>query len=188
MDPKYHKTREQIEAEYAEIRLASRDPRKFDVLYERYYELLFAFTWNRVSDEALCADLVQQVFLKALINLGKFQFRGLPFSAWLFRIAVNELNMHFRKNPAGRVISVEEGQASKLAEECLDADKEEDKKRILAALTLLDPGSLQLIELRFFEELSFAEIGGILGITENNAKVRTYRALETLKSKLGITS
>ncbi|MCC7303293.1 MAG: sigma-70 family RNA polymerase sigma factor [Bacteroidia bacterium] len=181
MEHKYHKTAAQLEAEYAEVKKACANPKDFSVLYERYYDSIFGFVWKRLEDEEATADITQIVFLKAMIHLKKFEFRGLPFSSWLFRIAVNEVNMYFRKHPGQRIISMEESQAFHLAAEVRDQDREETLKIVLRLLQKLEPEDLQLIELRFFEEMSFAEIGEIFSITENNAKVRTYRALSKLK-------
>lgn len=184
MEHKYHKTREEIEAEFSEIRNAVSDPACFSVLYDRYFDVIFSFMWKRVEDEDTAADLVHQVFLKAMINLKKFEFRGLPFSSWLFRIAVNEANMHFRKPGRTRILRIADSQAEELAAEIRDTDKEETLRIVLAALPKLPQDDFQLLELRFFEELSFAEIGSVFSISENNAKVRCYRAIEKLKKIL----
>ena len=70
------------------IRNAQANPDEFRLLYERYFKKIFLFILHRVGDKAIAADITSQVFLKALININKFSFRGLPFSSWLFRIAL----------------------------------------------------------------------------------------------------
>ncbi|MEL6972335.1 MAG: sigma-70 family RNA polymerase sigma factor, partial [Bacteroidota bacterium] len=113
-----------------------------------------------------------------------YQFRGVPFSAWLFRIASNEVAQHYRQNSQKRTVSVEENTLGDVAEE-MDIDGEiwqvED---LVNVLDTLKPAELELIELRFFEQRPFKVIAEILGITESNAKVKTYRILERLKKRL----
>lgn len=177
----YHKTPGDIQKELEQIREAQANPARFDVLYERYYKQIFVFVFRRSGDEETSADIVSQVFLKALININRYQHKGLPFSAWLFRIAMNEINMYFRKNKADRVISLDKGDFRTLIDEESSYDLEKEQ-RVMQALTQLPEESLQLIELRFFEKRSFSEVGDIFGITENNAKTKVYRVLEKLKT------
>lgn len=179
-----HKTKENIEAEMLQIIRAQEDPACFGILYERYYKQVFLFLYRRTDDEALTADLTSQVFLKAMTYLPKYEFKGLPFSAWLFRIAVNELNMFFRNHKNKRTVSIEDESLLKLSEALDDEEKEEKIKVLLKGIQGLALVELQYIELRFFEDRSFKEIGAILNITENNAKVRTYRILDKIKKMI----
>ncbi|MEL7426800.1 MAG: sigma-70 family RNA polymerase sigma factor [Bacteroidota bacterium] len=173
-----------MEAEWQEIQAAQQNPARFRPLYERYYEPIFRFVFRRTADSDLSADLCSQVFLKALQRLESYQFRGVPFSAWLFRIASNEVAQHYRQNSQKRTVSVEENTLGDVAEE-MDVDGEiwqvED---LVNVLDTLKPAELELIELRFFEQRPFKVIAEILGITESNAKVKTYRILERLKKRL----
>jgi RNA polymerase sigma-70 factor (ECF subfamily) len=83
--------------EAEELELARQDHRHFGVVYERYFEQIYRFIFKRLGgDEAVAGDLAQQTFMKAMANLSKYEDRGLPFSAWLYRIAQNEVNMFFR--------------------------------------------------------------------------------------------
>jgi RNA polymerase sigma-70 factor (ECF subfamily) len=174
----------EMEAEWVEIQAAQRQPARFRPLYERYYEPIFRFVFRRTSDEELTADLCSQVFLKALQRLGQYQFRGVPFSAWLFRIASNEVAQHYRKHQKQRTISLEDVQISDMAEE-MELDEEGwSVEEVLNHLDQLRPGDVTLIELRFFEQRPFKEIAAILDITESNAKVKTYRILERMKKQL----
>lgn len=159
-----------------------KNPENFRVLYNRYYRQIFVFILHRVGDKELSGDVASQVFLKALTNLSRYQPRGLPFSAWLYRIAVNECNDFFRKTKRSRVVLLEEEHAEKLYEEIVEYDPLEDVKKILPkVLGKLKYDELQLIELRFLENRPFLEVANILGITENYAKVRTYRILGKMK-------
>lgn len=164
------------------IRKAASDPQAFQPLYEAHFKKVFLFVLHRVGDKDLAGDLTQQVFLNALTHIGRYQFRGLPFTAWLFRIAVNQCNDYFRKSKRSRVVVLEDADVENLYEE-LTAQQtlEEWAKRLPVILERLNPDDLQVIELRFFEGRPFKEVAEILGITETYAKVRTYRILERMK-------
>lgn len=173
---------EQVINEEDDILRSIKNPENFRVLYERYYRQIFLFILHRVGDKELSGDVSSQVFLKALCNLHKYQPRGLPFSAWLYRIAVNECNEFFRKAKRLRVVVLDEAHSEKLYEEIMDHDPLEEVKRMLPkVLEKLKFEELQLIELRFLENRPFLEVANILGITENYAKVRTYRILGKMK-------
>ena len=169
-----------------QIKQAQVDPACFGPLYDRYYKPIFLFLYRRTDDEELTADLTSQVFLKAITYLPKYQFKGLPFSAWLFRIAVNEMNMFFRKNKNCRTISLEDSNFDRIAEDLGENDKEEKIVLLLEGIQSLGLDELHYIELRFFEDRSFKEIADIMAITENNAKVRTYRILDKIKKLIRI--
>ena len=167
------------------IRKSQQNPQEFRVLYEKYYRLIFLFILHRVGDKETTADLTSQVFLKALLNISRYDFRGLPFSAWLYRIAINECNDLFRRTKRARLVVLEDHAAEELYEEMFEHDeKDELIRRLPVALEQLKPAELQLIELRFMEKRQFKEVAHILGITENYAKVRVYRILEKMKKSL----
>lgn len=170
-----------IEAEWEEIQAAKINPAKFRPLYNRYYEKIFRFVYRRTSDEFLSADITSQVFLKALQKLEKYQFKGVPFSSWLFRIASNEVTQYFRNTQKQRVINIETTHVAEMTNEIEDMPNGIQLESMIAALDYLGEGDLTLIELRFFEQRSFKEIAEITGVTESNAKVKTYRALAKLK-------
>ena len=90
------------------IRDAMKDPEAFRSLYEIYFKKILLFVLHRVNDKELSADITQQVFLNALSNISRYQFRGLPFSSWLYRIAVNQCNDFFRKNKKMRTVVLED--------------------------------------------------------------------------------
>jgi RNA polymerase sigma-70 factor (ECF subfamily) len=164
------------------IKEAMTNPDAFRPLYEAYFKKVYLFVLHRVGDKDLSGDLTQQIFLSALTHLERYQFRGFPFSAWLFRIAINQCNDFFRKSKRNRVVVLEETSVENLYVE-LTADQtlEEWERQLPTILEKLEPDELYVIELRFFEARPFKEIADIIGITENNAKVRTYRILEKMK-------
>lgn len=181
----YHQTKSQLEAERLEILAAQRNPRRFGVLYERYHEQIFLFIFKRMRDEEQAADVTSQVFLKAISNIRRYQFKGVPFNSWLYRIALNEVNQFFRDSKAQRHISIESSGLYQLMDEVEEARDESQIQQMLGVLDGLSPDDLQMIELRYFEKMPFKEIADIYHISENNAKVRLYRILAKMKKKFG---
>ncbi|MEM1119871.1 MAG: sigma-70 family RNA polymerase sigma factor [Bacteroidota bacterium] len=174
-------------AEWQQIQAAQQNPTQFRPLYDRYYEPIFRFIYRRTADESLAADLCSEVFFKALQKLNNYQFKGVPFSAWLYRIASNEITQHFRQTQKRRVVSVETNALPDLKAEMGDLDNFDTPQlevSLIPALDQLKPKDLELVELRFFEQRPFKEIAQLLDITESNCKMRTYRVLGRLKKIL----
>ena len=167
--------------ERTQIERAQQDPRYFAPLYERYHDAIFRYVYRRVDEEEQAYDITSSVFVKALQSIHKYEYRGLPFGAWLFRIAKSELYQSFRDQKAQRTVSIDKVVLKQVIEEWTEDYTEQDKARLLMALKDLKDQQLQLIEMRFFEKRSFREMGEILDLTENNAKVKTFRALVKLK-------
>lgn len=174
---------EAILTEWEEIKAAQQSAAAFRPLYDRYYEALFRFIYKRTADQNLTADLTQQVFLKVMQNITSYQFKGLPFSAWLYRIATNEVLQYFRQHQKARIICIEDTNVSDIQEAIHDDQEaiQQDIGVMENAIRELSEHEIQLLEMRFFEKRSFKEVGDILNITENNAKVKTYRLLDKLK-------
>lgn len=171
-----------LEDEQQLLKQAIQDRTAFRPIYEKYFKDIFLFVLRRVGDKQVSADITQQVFLKALTQLDKFQFRGVPFSAWLYRISLNECNDYFRKTAKLRYVVVENLQVEGMFEEMKTEEKTPDLlDRLQEMLQKLTPPELELVELRYFETLPFRDIAEIYGITENHAKVRLYRVLGKLK-------
>ncbi|CAN5369103.1 sigma-70 family RNA polymerase sigma factor [soil metagenome] len=164
------------------VNLAKTDPNAFKPLYELHFKRVYVFILRRVGDKDTAGDLTQQVFLKALLNIGKYEHRGIPFSAWLFRIALNQCTEFFRQSKRARTIVLEDGLVETLYEEITaDQTRLEWETCLPSILEKLGADDLQVIELRFFEGNSFKEVGEVLGISETYAKVRTYRILDKMK-------
>lgn len=178
---KYHATREDMLREQQLVDEAKQDPARFQALYNKYYERIFLFVWQRMDDKEVAHDVTSQVFLKAMLNLHKYEFKGVPFASWLYRIAKSEVYTVFRQQQAQRTVNIETSGLRDMVDEMED-DKYGPYIEILKeAVTELEEDDMQFIEMRFFEKRAFKEIADIFGITENNAKVKTYRILEKLK-------
>jgi RNA polymerase sigma-70 factor (ECF subfamily) len=176
----------EIQQEFKILERSRRDPRAFSELYEKYFERIFNFIYRQTDDEDLTADLCSQTFLIALKNLNRFEFRGVPFSAWLYKIASNEVNKHYRKIKHQKVFSIEEVRVRELIEQGNEEWGEDIVQRLLQYLKNLPTDMLEVLELRFFEDKDFKEIAFILDITESGAKMRTYRALDRLRKNFNL--
>lgn len=170
--------------EWAEIQAAQRDMTNFAVLYHRYYTPIFRFIFKRTADEALSADLSSQVFFKAMQKLSTYSYQGVPFSAWLFRIAANEVRLYFRKSQKKRVVMLEDQHCQELMEEDNYVNIQAMQEQMIRALDELKPDDLELIELRVFEGYSYKEIADLLDISLSNAKVKVHRIITRLKKQL----
>jgi RNA polymerase sigma-70 factor (ECF subfamily) len=165
------------------VKLAKGDKRAFSLLYEKYFEKIFLFIFKRVQDEAASGDMCQETMLKAMFNIDKYEDRGVPFSAWIYRIASNEVNLYFRKSAKVKTVEIQEKHVKEILIEISvdDLSNEEEQERLIKALNSLEPEQSEIIDLRFFMGYSFKEIAEFYGITEPNAKMRVYRILERLK-------
>ena len=87
IEPGRHISQEEILKEFEAVQRAVRDPAQFQILYDRYFTVIFNYVFRKIDNEDITADLTSQTFLKAMKNLKKYKYRGVPFSAWLYRIA-----------------------------------------------------------------------------------------------------
>ncbi len=181
---KHHQSRQQLDEEVLQIKAAIDNPQAFGVLYNKYYLRIFRYVFQRVEDEDTAADVTSVVFSKALFSLSKYQFRGVPFSAWLFRVAQNELNQLFRKNKVQKVVNVPLENLAQIAEDAAEENLEERIESLKKAMKDLSEDELELIEQRYFESRSYKEMSEILDMEENNARVKTFRVIQKLKNLL----
>lgn len=177
---------EEIKFEYEILKRAKKDPKAFGELYEKHFDRIFNYIFRQTEDEDLTADLCSQTFLIALKNIDKYEFRGVPFSAWLYKIASNEVNKHYRKLKNTKVFSLEEMKVRELFERVYDDWDEGLVQKLISYLKELPTEMLEVLELRFFEDKDFKEIAFILDITESGAKMRTYRALDRLRKNFNL--
>jgi len=178
----FHQDDNRLLLEKSMILKSKENPENFGSLYRIYHESIFRYIYNRIGDLDLANDITSVVFMKALLNIKKYEYRGLPFSSWLFRIAKSELNQSFRNNKkTQRTISIDKIQLGQIMEDIVIDETDNNIKQLLKSLSRLNNNQVELIEMRYFEKRSYREIGQILDITENNAKVKTFRALSKLR-------
>jgi RNA polymerase sigma-70 factor (ECF subfamily) len=160
------------------------DREAFGVLYERYVDRIYNYIYYRTGNQHDAEDLTARVFYRAMRRIGSYQDRGLPISAWLYRIAHNLVANWHRDRSRRPEISLDEGIAfSQSAEHPeLALLKNEERDRLLWVIRELPQDRQQLLFLKFVEHLSNAEIGGIMGRTEGAVKSLYHRTLLSLRN------
>jgi RNA polymerase sigma-70 factor (ECF subfamily) len=180
----YKRTVEEISEEMELVRAAQNNPRSFEPLYTRYYKDIVAYVYHRTENKEESFEITAQVFYKALENLPKYKIQGVPFSAWLFRIASNELNARFKKSKRSRIVSCDNEDLALLKQDMEESTSDHLDKYLFEALNKLETEEIELIDMRFFEKRPFKEIADIYGIGESNCKIRVYRIIEKLRTIL----
>lgn len=182
--PRYHHTAQMLQEEQYIIEAAKQNPEHFGPLYDKYYKQIFGYVYQRMDCKETAFDLTAQVFLKALTNIEKYEYKGVPFASWLYRIAHSEVMQLFRNNSKIRTINADVSDLKHICEETEEEYFEQYNGILMEVIKSLPEDDLQLIELRFFEKRQFKEIAEILNLTETNAKVKLYRILERVKKTL----
>lgn len=160
------------------IAAAQRDPSRFAELYETHFERVYAYVVRRVGNRAEAEDITADVFHHALAHLERFEWRGVPFAAWLYRIAANAIAdrskraVHERGNPARE------------SAEQTDWEEIERRARLFQLVRRLPPNQQRVIQARFVDERSIREVAGELGLTEGAVKQLQFRALENLRTRM----
>ncbi|HEY7342870.1 MAG TPA: sigma-70 family RNA polymerase sigma factor [Ktedonobacterales bacterium] len=168
--------------EDALVEAARHDPAAFAALYQRYFARVYRYLRIRLQLEEDTADLAQQVFLKALDALPRYQSRNAPFAAWLFAIARHALADRFRRSPvtlpleaAGHVLADHEMEAAVLRRESIE--------QLTTLLGSLNSDARDLLALRFAAGLTTPEIAAILGKRPETVRKALSRLLQSLKEQ-----
>ena len=157
------------------VAAAQADPARFEELYDRHVQRVYGFVSRRVGNRATAEDITSAVFEQALASLPKFEWRGVPFAAWLIRIAANALADHWRRTAR------EGGDAVAEMPEQGETDAIEQRAILFQLVERLPEAQRRVIELRFGEERSIREIATALQRTEGAVKQLQLRALENLR-------
>lgn len=163
------------------VEAAQKDPARFADLYEVNFERVYAYVSKRVQDRAETEDLTSEVFHHALANLKRFEWRGIPFSAWLFRIAANLISDRWQKS--GREIADEERvEAAQVG----PAEIEEVERRatLFRLVSTLPAEQQRVVVLRFVEQKSIKEVAREICKTEGAVKQLQFRALSNLRAQM----
>lgn len=172
-------------------RAIKRDPVAFGQLYEAYLDRIYRYVYYRVGSASEAEDLTEQVFLKAWEAIDRYEARGAPFTAWLYRLAHNLVVDQYRGRRS--TTPIEDVDESLLDGEDMTGAVESalEAEEVREAVQRLNPEHRQLIVLRFIEGLSHAEVARIIGKSEGAARVIQFRALQALAKVLksrGVTS
>jgi len=162
------------------------DAEAFGEIYDAYVQPVYRFVLAQVRQPADAEDLTQQVFLKLIGSLGRYEDRGLPFGAWLFRIARNMVIDFGRTTRASnRPLDDSLDPSRPATDERLVEDMASERADIRAALAGLSREQRDVILLRFFAGLPPREIGLVLGKREGSVRALQFRALASLRRRLG---
>lgn len=173
--------------EAALVAAAQRDPRDFAPLYDLYAERIYRYAYRRVGTHHDAEDVTAQTFQQALQALPNYEWRGLPFGAWLFRIAGNIINR--RGRTGGREIAVEDVTVFGVSEEYDDdpverVTRDETAGELLELVQTLPPDQQRVLVLKFSHGLKNREIGELMGRSEGAVKQLVHRALVNLRARL----
>ena len=167
------------------VEAAQADLSKFDVLYELHFDRIYFFIVSRVYDRTIAEDLASEVFHKALANLPNYQWRGTPFSAWLFRIASNAIVDHFKRSDREQQAGEREHPMAHADLSSTDLDFIERHVHFFRLVEELPEIQRRVVCERFVEERSIREIAQRLSKTEGAIKQLQFRALQTLRAQIG---
>lgn len=162
------------------------DKNAFGELYERYIEKIYNYIYYRTGNHHDAEDLTARVFSRAMGHIETYTDRGVPFQAWLYRIAHNLVANWHRDRGRRKIIPLDEFIAASLKTDAPDqqAEDKEERAALLRAIRRLPEERQQLLLLKFVEQLSNAEIGTIMGRTEGAVKSLYHRTLLTLRDEL----
>jgi RNA polymerase sigma-70 factor (ECF subfamily) len=171
------------------VAAAKADPEAFGALYERYVKKIYNYLYYRTGNTHDAEDLTERVFQRAMLNLEGYTSRGLPFSAWLYRIAHNLVANWHRDQGRRQMVPLNEVGAQDMAAlrteapEAL-AEKHEEQESLLRVIRQMPGERQQLLILKFVDHLSNAEIGAVMHRSEGAVKSLYHRTLLALRDEL----
>ncbi len=173
-------------SEAALIERARHDREAFGLLYEQYVDRIYNYIYYRTSNTADAEDLTARTFMRAMQHIPNYEDQGVPFSAWLYRIAHNLVANWHRDRNRRQIISIDDLTRWHVNEDGPEtaALKVEDRTALLEAIQRLPADRQDLLTLKFVERLSNAEIGGIMGRSEGAIKSLYHRTLLSLRDEL----
>ena len=175
------------------VEQAKTDREAFGELYDRHYDLVLNYIVKRTANIHASQDITSEVFFKALHNIDKYRWNGVPFSVWLFRIASNEIANHYRNLKRRKYSESEtsrwnDTETPSAEAELIDAEEELTRNQqyllLHQQLSILPLKYQEVITLRYFEKKQINEISQILEKKEGTVKSLLHRGLEKLGKNL----
>jgi RNA polymerase sigma-70 factor (ECF subfamily) len=164
------------------IEAAQKDPARFAELYEINFERVYAYVVRRVRDRAETEDVTAEVFHQALANLKRFEWRGIPFAAWLFRIAANLISDRWQRS--GREVPDDSGILDSAPASPADTEEVERRATLFRLVDTLPAEQRRVVVLRFVEQKSIKEVAKEVRKTEGAVKQLQFRALSSLRARM----
>ncbi|MFH1003265.1 MAG: sigma-70 family RNA polymerase sigma factor [Chloroflexota bacterium] len=166
------------------LRAQQRDEAAFSQLYETYFDKIYRYVALKIGDRVEAEDITQQVFLKALQSISSFRWKGVPFSAWLFRIAHNQLVDWLRKQGQRTSVPIDDIPLTSDSDPQRAAELSLDIERLAVATRQLTRAQQEVISLRFAGELSVAEVAQAMGKSPGAVKALQHSAIANLRKRL----
>jgi RNA polymerase sigma-70 factor, ECF subfamily len=164
------------------IEAAQQNPARFAELYERNFERVYAYIVRRVGNRSETEDLTAEVFHHALANLKRFEWRGIPFAAWLFRIAANLIADRWQR--WGREVAGESGRIASVPVSPVEIEEGERRATLFRLVDALPAEQRRVVVLRFVEQKSIKEVAHTIRKTEGAVKQLQFRALSSLRARM----
>ena len=165
------------------IEAAQKDPARFAELYENNFERVYAYVVRRVGDRAETEDLTSEVFHHALANLRRFEWRGIPFAAWLFRIAGNLISDRWQRR-SREPVADEPEQIESAPAKSVEFEEVERKATLFRLVDTLPTEQRRVVILRFVEQKSIKDVAREIHKTEGAVTQLQFRALSSLRARL----
>ena len=170
-------------------RAAGGDEEAFARLYERYFDRIYRYIYLRVDNQTEAEDLTQEVFVKALVAIDSYRWRSLPFGSWLFRIAHNHVVDHFRMiGKRGTTAWNEDAIHIEQPNPAAIAERQLESRDLRHKIEKLPPAQREVISLRFWGELSVAEVAKVLGKRPGTVKALQHGGIVALKKMFSAES
>jgi RNA polymerase sigma-70 factor (ECF subfamily) len=163
------------------VEAAQQDPARFADLYELHFERVYAYAVRRMANRTEAEDLTSEVFHQALANLKRFEWRGIPFAAWLFRIAANLISDRWQRS--GREVS-DDSQIESAQVEPAEIEEVERRATLFRLVGTLPDEQRRVVVARFVEEKSIKEVAREIRKTEGAVKQLQFRALTNLRARM----
>ncbi len=167
-------------------RAKQRDQKAFAQLYEGHFDRIYRYVALRIGDRIEAEDMTQQVFLNALKSIASFKWKGVPFAAWLFRIAHNQVVDYLRKKTKHVAVPLDESLVSSDDNPQSLAERSLDIEQLLLATRRLTKAQQEVISLRFAGELSIIEVAKIMGKSQGAVKALQHSAILALRKALSV--
>ena len=165
------------------VEAAQKDPACFAELYENNFERVYAYVVRRVGDRAETEDLTSEVFHHALANLRRFEWRGIPFAAWLYRIAANLISDRWQRRSREQVTD-EPGLIESAPAGRAEFEEVERRATLFRLVDTLPAEQQRVVVLRFVEQKSIKEVAREIRKTEGAVKQLQFRALTSLRARM----
>ena len=167
-------------------RAQHRDQEAFAQLYEEHFDKIYRYVTFKIGNETEAEDMTQQVFLNALKSISSFKWKGIPFSAWLFRIAHNQV-VDYLRSKKRTTVPLDESLVSNDNNPQLLTEQKLDIEQLILATEKLTEAQREVISLRFAGELSIAQVAKAMGKSQGAVKALQHSAIVALRKTLRVT-